>query len=270
MRTTSRSPGNVVFAMAVAGLGVLSLSTGHFASVWQPVPPQLPWREFFAQANGGLMCAVGAGLLSRRTVLPASGILTAYLLIWLVLLHGPQLVGAPLQEGSWAACAHNTELIAGSWIVLVTAMAATGTATFRLPGGVSGLQLARLLFAISLPFLGVQHMVYAKAALTAVPAWLPFPLGWVYFTGAAHIAAGIGIGFGIIPRLAATLEAAMMGLFTVLVWLPGVMLMPGDRFQWTALLISSAMTAAAWIVAESYQGAPWADWKPRMPMATTS
>lgn len=257
MRMTFGSPGSIVFAIAVAGLGLLSLLTGHFASVWQPVPQALPWREYFAYANGILMCAVGVGLLFPRSILPASVILTFYLSIWLLFLHLPQLIAAPLQEVSWAACAHNTELIAGGWILLaLSGCFAESRSPLNYLSGIKGVRSARMLFAVSLPFLGLQHMVYLQAALTAVPVWLPYRLGWVYFTGAAHIAAGIAIGFAVYPRLAATLEAIMMGSFTVLFWLPAVIVTPRDRFQWTGLLISSAMTAAAWIAAESYRGVP--------------
>lgn len=109
--------GQVVFAIAITGLGVLSLATGHFASVWQPVPLWLPWREYFAYGNGLLMCAAGVGLLAGRTALLASFTLTVYLLVWLVVLHIPLVVAAPLKEFTWGGCAENATLVAGGWIL---------------------------------------------------------------------------------------------------------------------------------------------------------
>jgi hypothetical protein len=63
---------------------------------------------------------------------------------------------------------------------------------------------------------------------------------------------------GILPRLAARLEAAMIGVFTALVWLPGVVATPTNRLQWTAMLMSWIIAAAAWVVAEGlpHEGSP--------------
>ena len=42
-----------------------------------------------------------------------------------------------------------------------------------------------------------------------------------------------------------------MTLFTLLVWVPAVVAKPMERLPWTALLISWAIAAAAWVVAGS-------------------
>ena len=64
--------GTVLFALAVAGLDVISLTTGHFAAVWQPVPMTLPARLALAYANSALMVVLGSGLLWRRTLAHAA------------------------------------------------------------------------------------------------------------------------------------------------------------------------------------------------------
>jgi hypothetical protein len=92
-----------------------------------------------------------------------------------------------------------------------------------------------------------------------VPAWLPGRVGLAYLTGAAHVAAGISLLLGVVPSLAATLEAIMLSLFTLLVWVPRVIAAPASRAEWTAMLVSGALTGAAWIVAQSARdGAPMA------------
>ena len=84
-----------------------------------------------------------------------------------------------------------------------------------------------------------------------VPAWLPYRAGWAYLTGAGHIAAGLGVLFSIFPRVAATAEAAMIGVFTILVWGPKIVAAPHTRLPWTAFFVSWAIAAAAWVVAQS-------------------
>ena len=99
--------------------------------------------------------------------------------------------------------------------------------------------------------IGLSHIVYVKDTADLVPAWLPFRPVWAYLTGAAHIAAGLGVLFSVVPRLAATLEAAMIGLFTLLVWIPAIAAAPTTRLPWTAFFISWVIGAAAWLVADS-------------------
>jgi len=90
-----------------------------------------------------------------------------------------------------------------------------------------------------------------------VPKWMPFPLGWTYLTGAASLAAAAGMLCGIYPRLAANLEAAMLWIITLLVWVPRVFSMPRDEGNWSELAISAAIASGVWLVAESYRNEPW-------------
>jgi hypothetical protein len=96
---------------------------------------------------------------------------------------------------------------------------------------------------------GLSHFVYIGITAGMVPVWIP-PGGifWGYMTGTAHIAAGLAIATGIQRRLAATLLAAMCGLFTLLVNGPGILLAPTSRVPWTAFLVSLSITGAAWLV----------------------
>ena len=50
------------------------------------------------------------------------------------------------------------------------------------------------------------------------------------------------------------LEAAMIGVFTVLVWVPLVAKAPTSQLNWTGFLISWTIAAAAWVVAGSLGG----------------
>jgi uncharacterized membrane protein YphA (DoxX/SURF4 family) len=44
---------------------------------------------------------------------------------------------------------------------------------------------------------------------------LPDPMAWACFTGVCSIATALALLFGVWPRLAATLEALMLGLIAV-------------------------------------------------------
>jgi hypothetical protein len=73
---------------------------------------------------------------------------------------------------------------------------------------------------------------------------------------AAFVVAGIAVLIGVCARLAATLSALQMGLFLVLVWVPAVATRSLNAFQWGEVLVTWVLTAAGWVVADSYGGTP--------------
>ena len=58
------------------------------------------------------------------------------------------------------------------------------------------------------------------------PAVVTQSVGLAYLTGLAHIAAKVAIVVGILPRPAVTLEAIMMSLLGLLVWVPNFFTRP--------------------------------------------
>ena len=239
------------FALGLIGLGVLSLVFGDFALQWQPVPAGIPGRTALAYASGAVMALCGAGLLSRRTAGLASSVLLVYTLIWLLLLKLPHVVMDPLQEFNWLGFGEIAMIVAGSFVLFALDHGRPDSSRLKFATGERGMRIARFVFGLAVIPVGLSHFVYSKETIGFIPAWIPFRPAWAYLTGAGHIAAGLGVLFGVVPRLAALLEAAMIGVFTALVWVPLVAKDP-SHLNWTGLLISWTIGAAAWVVAGSF------------------
>ncbi|HXQ81577.1 MAG TPA: hypothetical protein VN775_09710 [Opitutaceae bacterium] len=241
----------VLFAIGPAGLGILSIIYGDFAMVWQPVPAWVPLRAVIAYLSGALLLGCGVAMLMKRTATLAALVLTIFFFSWLLVLQVPRVVANPLDEGMWLGFGETLMLVTGGWIQFATRAAGDGRKWGELASGDSRLRMGRYLFAVSLPLVGLSHFVYASGTASMVPAWLPAHLALAHLTGAGHIAAGVGILFGILPGLAATLEALMISAFILLLHIPGVIAAPGSRLQWTMLFVASTLAGAAWAVAGS-------------------
>lgn len=250
-------PSRAAFAAALVGLGVLGLIYGNSCEVWESIPKSLPGRPVVMYLCAVVALATGVGLLRRSSITLACRVLLPFLLLWLVLLKLPALLTAPRVMVGWESFAETAALSAGGWCLFAARAGAWEQRHLGFAVGPSGVRAARLLLIAALPMIGLSHFVYHDLTASLVPGWLGFPLGWTYLTGAASLAAAAGMLFGIVPRLAVSLEAAMLWAFTLLVWVPRVAASPHAQGNWSELLISAAIAGGAWLVADTYRGAAW-------------
>jgi uncharacterized membrane protein len=255
----SQQPALALFAIGLIGMGALALTYGDFAMVWQPVAPWFPGRTALAYASGVLMVGCGLGLFFEATTAWALRIVLPYLVIW-QMLKIPSLVVAPTIEGVYLGFGELAVLLAGGWTLFAQLGGMSGT-RFAWAGGERAVRVARYYFAVWIIPIGVSHMLYLKPTLDLIPPWLPGKVFWVYLTGLGQIASGLGVLFGVLPRLAAWAEAAQISLYALLIWLPAILMGNRNlgpsfanadrRLSFTAFFISWIIAAGAWAVARN-------------------
>jgi uncharacterized membrane protein len=250
-------PSRAAFAAALTGLGILGLVYGNSSEIWEPIPMSLPGRPVVMYLCSLVTLATGIGLVRRSSAVLASRVLLPFLLLWLVLLKLPALLLAPQIVVGWESFAETAALSAGGWCLFAAHAGPWERRHLALAVGENGARAARALLIAALPMIGVSHFVYHDLTASLVPRWMGVPLGWTYLTGAASLAAAAGMLFAVSPRLAASLEAGMLWVFTLFVWVPRVASGPHDQENWSELLISAAIASGAWLVAETYRGVPW-------------
>jgi uncharacterized membrane protein len=250
--------GHLFFAVTMIGLGVISLVQGDFTPTWGGVPKGFPTREALARGCAVISLVTGLGLLSRRWAGLTARILLIVFLTWLVAFRVSHVPSAPALLGVWWGCGDTAVMAAAAWVLAVW-LGDRGGPLPSLPSfalGEQGLGFARRLYGLAMIPFGVAHFLFLKETATLVPSWLPAPVAIAAFTGVAFLAAGVAILLNLWARLAATLSAIQIALFTLVVWVPVVAAGP-NAFQWSEFVDSWALTAGAWVVAESYRGAPW-------------
>jgi uncharacterized membrane protein len=251
------SKGHVLFAITLIVLGLMGLSRGDFAPIWDSVPKGLPGRGALAYLSALICLACGAGVLLRRAAAGASRVLVLYLLLWLVLIKGRFILLQPLVEASYQSSGETAVILAGAWVLYAWFAMDWDRAHLGFAVGEKGVRIARVLYGLALLAFGFSHFAYLDLTAPLVPNWLPAHVFWAYLTGATYIAAGVAVLVGFWARLAATLSTLQIAGFTSLVWVPFLIAGNISAEHWVEFVVSWTLTTAAWVVTDSYRGMPW-------------
>lgn len=250
------SPGQMVFAVILVALGILGIVKHDFTPLWNPVSDGLPARSALVYLCAVLTLTSGIGLLWSRTAILAARALLAGQLLWFLLLRVRNVILSPTFGVFWPAFV-TAVLVAAVWTLYHRYAAEWDRRRLGFAAGDNGLRTARVLYGFSTIFFGLAHFIDPQDTLVLEPHWLPWHVFWVYFFGCTFIAAGVAVLIGTLARLAVALSAMQLALFTSLVWIPIVATGSKDAFQWSETILSVTLTAAAWLVAESYRAVPW-------------
>jgi hypothetical protein len=252
-KLTARIAGLAPFAFAatMTGVGLVGLARPDWDGVWRPIPRGWPAHHWIALGCAALSVVTGLGMLWRRTKPPAAGVLALALAAWLLATRLPGALKAPLAAVGWESCGETAVILAAAWAVFAGAGPGGAPRLLRPIAGPTSLRLAQALYGLAMLAFGAAHFAYVKQTAALVPHWLPWHDAWVYATGAAYVAASAAIVADIRARLAASLSALQMGLFTLLVWVPAVLAKGAGADAWSEAVLSWTLTAGGWAVAQS-------------------
>ena len=123
---------------------------------------------------------------------------------------------------------------------------------FRAASGADkALVLGPVFEAGAMAVFGAEHLLAAQDIMGLVPRWLPGPLFWTYFVGAAWIAAAISFIAWRHVRWSAGLLALAFLIIVATIDLPNLPINAGKRLFWTLTFRELAFAGGAMVLAGS-------------------
>jgi uncharacterized membrane protein len=125
-------------------------------------------------------------------------------------------------------------------------------ARFTAASGVSKILLLGPVFeAVALAIFAAEHFLAARDLSVIVPRWMPGPLFWTYFVGAALLAAAISFIAWRYVRLSASLLGLLFLIIVATIDLPNLLKHVHERLFWTLTVRETAFAGGAMVLAGS-------------------
>ena len=183
------------------------------------VPAWIPWHLFWAYFVGVALIAAALSIILQRYSKLAATLLGIMLLLFVVLMHIPNLVATHGSLLLWTTGLRDTAFSGA-------ALAYAGGLSRRPADGAPWLvTLARFMVGIPTIVFGVVDLLRPALAPGVpldkiTPTWIPGHLFWAYVAGVVLLVSGACIVANIKARLAATYLGIMILLLVLFVYLP--------------------------------------------------
>lgn len=112
-------------------------------------------------------------------------------------------------------------------------------------------------FAVPFGIFGLQHFTDFSVVVQAVPRYMPGRAAWAYFVGAALVAASISMVASVKAKWAAPLLGLTLFLFVLMIYVPGLMRAPHNRFVQALTLRDLALSGGALSLAGTLLSERW-------------
>ena len=141
----------------------------------------------------------------------------------------------------WMSFAGLVYLVAGVFILRKEISAARGWDKL--------VTLGCVFIAVPLAIFAPEHFRGPEFVQNVVPSWMPAHWFWPRFVGCALLAAATSLTVRKFVRLSSALLGVMFFLFVCMIYIPGVLAHPKDRFSWIYALRDLSFCAGAWALA---------------------
>jgi len=244
--------GRYLFAIAIIAFGIIQFVTGNFMSSFIPVDTALTGRAIFLYSISTLFIVAGLTLFFIKTA-GGGALISAWLFLAVFLYpHFFHLVRDWHNPGIWTGIAEILGFAGGGFIlrgIYFDNKSANISPLMKI-----NMMIGRILVAISLLIVGIQHLMYADYISTLIPSWIPFSVFWAYLIGVAFIASAFSILINIKTRLAFTLLGFMFLFWVIFLHAVRVANDRHKETEWTSLFVALGFCGIFFTIAGLYSG----------------
>ena len=247
-----RNVGRIFFSIAVVASGLLQLLMASFVRLVPPLPEWIPSHSSWARLIGIVLVVTGLALLGKgRWARRAAAVLGVMIFLDFLFLHLPLAATNPSAGFMWTNPAKALAMLGGVLFLAATLPVEDADRSSALARLLRRLMpLGPLLLSGFMILGGIQHFVYIDFVTKLVPAWIPGPRFWAYFTGVALIAGGVGILVPKTARWAATMSGIMIFLWVVLLHIPRALADLSNTGEASGVFEALAMSGIAFMLAD--------------------
>jgi len=251
--------GRLFFAIPMGVFGTEHLVDA--ADIAQVVPSWMPWHLFWTYLVGVALIAAALSIVLNKLARLAATLLGSMLLLFVVLMHIPNIVGQHGARLFWMIALRDTAFSGG-------AFALAGSLSKRAPSDGAPLlvTLGRFFVGIAAVVFGVVDILYPAIVpgiplARITPIWIPGHIFWSYLSGVVLVATGACILVNVKARLAATYLGIMILLLMLFVYLPILIAEPlsianGLNYFFDTLILSGAALLLADAIGERTRVVP--------------
>jgi uncharacterized membrane protein len=250
------SPSARLFALgpAFVASAVAAFGMEHFVGtrgIMQIIPSWMPAPLFWTYLAGAALLAAAISLALLRYVRLAATLLGVLFLLFVLLIHLPNVAANPGQRITWTVLLRELAFASGAW---------------ALAGGRRAV-IGRFAIVVPLVFFAVEYFLHPDAAPglplpKLTPAWVPLRLFWGYLMGALLLMTGAAALANRRARLAAMWLAIAVTLSVLLLYIPLMALAPtieAVNYVFDTLLFAGTI----WLLARSTRDIPLRSAAPR-------
>ena len=220
----SSNVGRIFYGIAMFGMGFQTIYQRDFLYMFIPAEhSRIPGLALIACIFGAVLMLASASIVLVKKIWTSALLLGSLLLLIFCFYFVPYEFFSTsnyMHLGEWENAIKELALSSGAFVIGERFISNNGHALPRyilrlLPFGAT-------LFGLTILSFGINHFVYAKEAAGYVPSWIPNPIFWIYFAGAALIGASVAIIMREKIRLFAFLLGAMVFTWFIILHIPKV------------------------------------------------
>jgi len=245
--------GRIFYGIAIAGFGLQSVYYCDFP--YMLLPPnhsRIPGIATVTFISGILFVLAGACIVFEKKSRQITLLLAAVLLLIFYFYYIPyefMVSSNYMHLGEWENAVKDLTLAGGALVIAGCYSEKNENPFMRLLAKL--IPFGTILFALTIIDYGISHFLYAKEVMDYVPSWIPGHLFWMYFCGAALLAAGIAIILKIKTGLAAVLLGTMIFIWFIALHVPRGIASPAADMdgEIASALLALAYSGIAFVIA---------------------